>query len=73
MGRLIFTDRRHLDLGVLVTAMESDWGDIGAGNRKDPYKDSGVFGVGAAKMPHSMPTFIVVTSEYRRTSNADDA
>ena len=73
MGRLSFTDLRHLDPVVRVTGMEPDCGAIGAGNEKVPYRDSGVFGVGAAKMPRSMPTFMVITSKYRRTSNADDA
>jgi len=73
MGRRIFTDLRHLDLLALVTGMESDCGAIGAGNDKVPYRDIGVFGVGAAKLPRSMTTFMVITSKYRRTSNADDA
>ena len=73
MGRLSFTDLRQLDLVVRVTGMEPDCGAIGAGNEKVPYRDSGVFGVGAAKMPRSMPTAMVVTSRYGRTSNANDA
>ena len=63
----------HRNLFVTVVDVEYDRGVIGAGNEKVPCRDSGFFGVGAAKMQRSMPTFMVITSKYRRASNADDA
>ena len=53
--------------------MEPDCGAIGAGDEKVPYVDSGVFGVGASKLSRSVATFMVISSRYRRTNNADDA